>query len=172
MTYPQSNFRNVTAAFAALLAVSGGCGPRGITETPPVVPTVTSTPPTLTWEAISQPQAVVIVEGIVGDNEQIVSTLLVTIASDIAGEVWRGNPRSDGRFAWTQPSTDGTYWLVAGGHQLTVTVTDSTDESTFVVKTVEVQPLNTSVDQDTGDTGPGGDDSGSSGDDTADTGSS
>ena len=152
-----------------LTALVIGCSPRGITESPPVVPTVTSTPPTLSWEVLSQPQAVVLVEGLVGDAEQPVSTLLVSISSNLAGEIWRGNPRSDGRFAWSQPSSDGTYWLVAGSHQLTVTVTDSTDEAVFSEKTVEVQPLNTSVGQDTGDTGAGDDDTGSSEDDTADT---
>ena len=155
-----------------LIALATGCGPRGISENPPVVPTVTSTPPTLNWEALSQPQAVVIVEGVVGDAEQLVSTLLVTIESDLAGEIWRGNPRSDGRFAWAQPSVDGTYWLVSGSHQLTVSVTDSTSETTFTTKTIEVLPINTSVGQDTGDTGSGGDDTGTGGDDTSDTGAS
>jgi hypothetical protein len=129
--------------------LSVGCVGGG-TPPPPAVPIVNSTPPTVIWEAGIQPQAVVLIEGRAGDSEQPVSTLLVVIESNTSGEVWRGNPRSDGVFIWNQPTLDGTYWLTSGTHQITVSVTDSTNQVVQLTKAVEVQPINNSTgDEDT-----------------------
>lgn len=125
-------------------------------DNPPVVPTVNSTPPTVMFEAVSQPQAVVIIEGRTTDAEQPLSTLLVRIESDQSGTLWSGNPRADGLFSWSQPQDDGTYRLAAGTHQITITVEDSTDQQSQLAKTVEVTKINNSIGVHTGDTADSG----------------
>jgi hypothetical protein len=129
------------------------CNRSNRVDNPPVVPTVNSTPPTVSFEALSHPQAVAIIEGRTSDLEQPISTLLVRIESDQAGTLWSGNPRSDGQFSWSQPLADGSYRLVAGIHQITIRVEDSTDQHIELTKTLEVTTINNSILDDTGDTG-------------------
>jgi len=131
-----------------------------------VVPSINSTPPTLNFEALSQPQAVVIIEGRAADAEQPLSTLFVRIESDQSGTLWSGNPRSDGLFSWSQPEEGGTYRLLSGLHQITISVEDSTDQITQLTKSIEVSTINNSISDDTGDTADSGSNS-----DTSDSGS-
>jgi hypothetical protein len=144
----------------------GACKGSNRVDNPPVVPTINSTPPTVVFEAVSQPQAVVIIEGRTTDAEQPLATLLVRIESDQSGLLWSGNPRSDGLFSWSQPQDDGTYRLLSGLHQITISVEDSTEQQVQLTKSLQVTKINNSIIDDTGaDTADSG--SNSDTDDTA-----
>lgn len=132
--------------------VLSACNRSNRVDNPPVVPTINSTPPTVIFEAQSQPQAVVIIEGRTTDLEQPLSTLFVRIQSDQAGTLWSGNPRSDGQFSWSQPLEDGSYRLLSGTHEITIIVEDSTDQHIQLTKSLEVTKINNSIFDDTGDT--------------------
>lgn len=88
--------------------------------------------PVLTVDAARELEAgVALVEGLASDPDQPASTLLLSVSSDLDGELWLGNPEEDGHWA-AEVQVSG------GEHLFTVTAVDQQDHATSGTLTAAV----------------------------------